>query len=351
MVPSLIEIPGRTIGYGQPCFVIAEAGVNHNGDVKLGKRLVEEAVIAGADAVKFQTWITEKLVTRDANLADYQRQNLSHEISQFEMLQKLELSQSEFREIKVHAEAHGLLFFSTPDEEGSADVLEELGVKLFKVGSGEITNLPYLRHVAQKGRPIILSTGMSSIGEVEAAVRTIEDTGNRQLCLLHCVSDYPAAPSDCNLRAMDTLAKAFRYPVGFSDHTLGIEVALAAVALGACVLEKHFTLDRKMEGPDHKASLEPSELSLMVHGIRAVERSLGDGIKRPTKAEQRTKAIVQKSIVAARDLEPGERISESDLSMRRADKGLPASCLPLIIGRIVNCSIKTDACIGWSMLA
>jgi N,N'-diacetyllegionaminate synthase len=350
MVPPLIEIPGRKIGSGQPCFVIAEAGVNHNGDVEVAKRLVEAAAEAGADAVKFQTWITEKLVTPEAGLAAYQRKNMGREMSQFEMLKALELSQADFREIRRHADAKGILFLSTPLDEDSADFLERLGVPLFKVGSGEVTNLPYLRHVGRKGRPVILSTGMSTLGEVEAAVRAIEETGNRQLSLLHCVSDYPADSKDCNLRAMDTLATAFGYPVGFSDHTLGIEVSLAAVARGACVLEKHFTLSKDMHGPDHQASLDPPELALMVRSIRLVERSLGDGMKRPTAAELATRRVVQRSIVTARDLEAGETISGADIALRRANGGLPPSCLPLVIGRVVNCRIRTDVCIEWSML-
>ena len=350
-MPTLIEIPGRKIGADSPCFVIAEAGVNHNGELDLAKRLVEEAAKAGADAVKFQTWITEKLLTPEAELAEYQRRNISREISQFEMLKQLELSQSAFREIKLHAERHSILFFSTPDEEDSADFLDQLGVAIFKIGSGEVTNLPYLRHVARKGRPIILSTGMSSLGEVEAAVRAIEETGNRQLCLLHCVSDYPADPADCNLRAMETLSAAFGYPVGFSDHTLGFDIAIAAVARGACVIEKHFTLSKDMEGPDHKASLDISELARMVRSIRIVERSLGDGKKKLLASELRTRELVQKRIVAARHLTQGETISECDVLLLRAGSGVDASSLPLVIGRVTRCSIPVHAGIEWVMLS
>jgi N-acetylneuraminate synthase/N,N'-diacetyllegionaminate synthase len=346
-----MEIPGRKIGYDHPCFIIAEAGVNHNGDVKLAKRLVDAAAAAGADAVKFQTWITEKLLTPEAELAEYQRRNISREISQFEMLKQLELSQYAFREIKRHAAEQGILFFSTPDEEDSADFLDHLGVALFKIGSGEVTNLPYLRHVAWKERPIILSTGMSTLGEVEAAVRAIEETGNRQLCLLHCVSEYPADPADCNLRAMDTLSAAFGYPVGFSDHTVGIDIAIAAVARGACVIEKHFTLSKDMEGPDHKASLDTSELARMVRSIRIVESSLGDGKKRPSAPELRTRALVQKRIVTARHLSQGEIISESDVLLRRAGSGVEASSLSSVIGRITRCSIPAHSGIEWAMLS
>jgi N-acetylneuraminate synthase len=350
-MPSLpIEFDGRALGPGQPCLVIAEAGVNHNGDLGLALRLVDAAADAGADAVKFQTWLTEKLVQRGAALADYQRENLGRDTDQFEMLRRLELSHDAFRALQARAQARGILFLSTPDEEDSADFLERLGVPLFKVGSGEVTNLPYLRHVARKGRPVVLSTGMSGLGEVEAAVRAVEAEGNRRLCLLHCVSEYPAAPADCNLRAMDTLVQAFGYPVGFSDHTLGIEVALAAVARGACAIEKHLTLDKTMEGPDHRASLEPAELAALVRGVRAVQAALGDGVKRPTAAELETRRVVQKSVLAARALRPGDRLGESDLALRRCSGGLPASTLPLLVGREVACPVPEGAPIDWRML-
>jgi N,N'-diacetyllegionaminate synthase len=350
MKPAMIEIPGRKIGPDYACFVIAEAGVNHNGEVELAKQLIDAAAGAGADAVKFQTWITEKLVTRDAALAEYQRNNLGRAMSQFEMLKKLELTQEAFAQLKHHAEARGILFFSTPDEEDSADFLERLGVALFKIGSGEVTNLPYLSHVARKGKPIILSTGMSTLGEVEAAVRVIEATGNRQLCLLHCDSDYPADPADCNLRAMDTLSTAFGYPVGFSDHTLGIEVALAAVGRGASVLEKHFTLNTDLDGPDHKASLNPAELARMIGAIRIVEKSLGDGAKRPAKRELETKKLVQKRIIAGRLIDAGQIISEEDITLRRASKGVTASCLLYVLGRVARHPIQAHSEIEWDML-
>ena len=250
-----IKIPGRRIGSGQPVFIIAEAGVNHNGDYRLACKLIDAALDSGADAVKFQTWVTEKLVLKDAALAKYQRENLRKKKSQYQLLKELELTYPTFRRLKAYAKRRGILFLSTPDEEESADFLEEIGVPLFKIGSGEVTNLPYLKYIGRKGRPIILSTGMSTLGEVKAAVRAIEKTRNRNLVLLHCVSNYPTQPSDCNLAAMATLRAEFGYPVGFSDHTQGQSVAIAAVAMGACVLEKHLTLDNRMKGPDHRASL------------------------------------------------------------------------------------------------
>jgi N-acetylneuraminate synthase len=350
MAVPLIEFAGRAVGAGRPCFVIAEAGVNHNGALDLALRLVDAAAACGADAVKFQTWVTEKLVGPGAALAEYQLQNVGADADQFEMLRRLELPHDAFRRLQERARARGVLFLSTPDEEDSADFLESLDVPLFKIGSGEVTNLPYLRHVARKGRPIILSTGMSTLGEVEAAVRAVEAEGNQQLCLLHCVSQYPAEPSDCNLRAVETLARAFGYPVGFSDHTMGQEVALAAVALGACVIEKHLTLDRTLPGPDHSSSLAPDEFASLVRGVRQVERALGDGIKRPTAAELETRRVVQKSIVAGRPLRAGERIGPADVTLRRTSGGLPPSCLPLVVGRVAACAIEAYASIDWQML-
>jgi N,N'-diacetyllegionaminate synthase len=333
LMTTSIRVADRLIGPGHPCFVVAEAGVNHNRDVELGKRLVDAALDVGADAVKFQTWVTEKLVARDAPTAPYQARTLGGEPSQFEMLKALELGYDAFRELKEYAEGRGILFFSTPDEEDSADFLDQLGVPLFKLSSAEIPSIPFLRHVARKDRPIILSTGMATLGEVEAAVRAIEEEGNRELILLQCVSAYPSDPADSNLRAMDTLASAFGYPVGFSDHTLGTEVAVAAVARGACLLEKHLTLDRGLPGPDHEASLDPEAFAAMVRAVRTVERALGDGVKRPVAAEAETAPVLRKSLVTARPLLAGEPIGSEDVSLRRTSNGLPPSALPQFLGR------------------
>lgn len=330
---DLIQISGRRIGHGQPCFIIAEAGVNHNGNWRRACDLVDAAQAAGADAVKFQTWVTERLVLPEAILANYQKRNVAGAGSQFELLKALELSGQDFRRISAYAKKRGLLFLSTPDEESSADFLEKLGVPLFKIGSGEVTNLPYLRYLARKGRPLILSTGMSTLGEVEAALEAIEQEGNPPLALLHCVSNYPAAPSACNLAAMGTLRSAFGRPVGWSDHTLGHDVAIAAVALGACLLEKHLTLDTGLEGPDHRASLDPAQFAAMVRAVRDVESALGDGRKRPTPSELETKRVVQKSLVTARAIRKGETLEPSALALRRTSGGLPPSALPLVVGR------------------
>jgi len=349
-VTTTISIGERVIGPGKPVFIIAEAGVNHNGSLEMAKQLVDAAREVGADAVKFQTWVTEKLVAPDAKMAEYQRHNISQDESQFEMLKDLELSYDQFREIKAYADRQGIPFFSTPDEEDSADFLEELGVALFKIGSGEVTNLPFLRHVALKGRPIILSTGMSTLGEVESAVRTIEEAGNQQLVLLHCVSDYPAEPGECNLKAMDTLRTAFQYPVGFSDHTIRIEIPIAAVARGACVIEKHFTLHKHLPGPDHAMSLEPEEFSRMTQAIRSVEAAWGTGRKWPTPNEMETKRVVQKAIVAAHDIAVGKTLELSDLALRRTSGGLPPHYIKLLLGREVRDTIVANHIISLGML-
>jgi N,N'-diacetyllegionaminate synthase len=345
-----IEIGGRKVGAEQPCLVIAEAGVNHNGEVALAHQLVDAAVQAGADAVKFQTFQADRLVTRAAPKAGYQRQATDLAESQLAMLRRLELSPEAHRELLAHCRERGILFLSTPYEEASADFLEALGVPAFKLPSGEITNLPFLAHVARKGRPLIVSTGMSSLGEVEAAVRGIRTAGNTAFALLHCVSDYPANPAEANLRAMHTLAAAFGVPVGFSDHTPGNEVALAAVALGACVIEKHFTLDRSLPGPDHQASLEPGELGSLVRGIRTVEAALGHGAKEATAGERDTAAAARKSLVAACDIAAGTVLTEAHIATMRPGTGLPPAFRPYLLGRTTRVSIPAGAVFEWGML-
>ncbi|HEY6331991.1 MAG TPA: N-acetylneuraminate synthase [Blastocatellia bacterium] len=345
-----IDIGGRRIGPGNPCFIIAEAGVNHNGQLETARLLVDASLTAGVDAVKFQTWVTEKLVAPSARMAKYQEENVGADLGQYEMLKALELSYDEFTELSSYASARNALFFSTPDEEDSADFLEQLGVPLFKIGSAEVTNLPFLRHVARKGKPVILSTGMSNLAEVADAVRAIEETGNMQLVLLHCVSNYPASPADYNLRAMNTMAEAFGYPVGLSDHTLGPQIALAAVALGACVIEKHFTLDKAMAGPDHPASSNVEELAALVRWIRDVEAAMGDGVKAPAPSELDTREVVRKSMVAARTLRAGESISEVDLAFRRTSGGLDLSHISKVVGRRLICDLKENDLITLEMV-
>ena len=332
MVTS-IQIGARVIGPDRPCFVIAEAGVNHDGGLEKAVRLVEVAVEAGADAVKFQTFKAERLVTASAAKADYQVRATGSSEPQAQMLRRLELADDDHRELMRQCDRHGILFLSTPFDDGSVDLLADLGVEAFKIASGDVTNFPLLIHIASKGKPVILSTGMSSLGEVEAAVRTLEQAGTRELALLHCVSNYPAEPGDANLRAMETMARAFRVPVGYSDHTLGIEVTLAAVALGACVVEKHFTLDRTLPGPDHHMSLEPDELATLVHGIRTVEAALGDGRKVAAASEARTAAVARRSLVARCDIPKGTVLTEDQVVIQRPASGLPPSMLSQLCSR------------------
>ena len=345
-----VEIAGHRIGPGQPCFIIAEAGVNHNGNFDLAQQMVEVAARCGADAVKFQTFKAERLVAPNAPKAGYQLRATLTDESQFEMLRRLELSAAAHRELMHHCQKQGLLFMSTPFDEESADLLQDLGVALFKIPSGEITNLPFLAHVGCKGRPMIVSTGMSSLEEVAAAVRTIEEAGNRDLILLHCVSDYPANPADANLRAMSTMSETFHVPVGYSDHTPGIEVALAAVAMGACVIEKHFTLERNLPGPDHRASLEPGELAALVRGIRIVEAALGHGRKEPAASEASAAAVARRSIVAAHDIPAGARLTGDMLTIKRPGTGLAPAMRSHLVGRIAAQDIPTNTILTWEMI-
>ncbi len=345
-----VNIGSLSIGPDYPCFIIAEAGVNHNGDLELARRLVDAAAEAGADAVKFQTFRADRLVSPTAPKAAYQRQTTDASESQLDMLRRLELSPAAHRELNDYCRQRGLIFLSTPFDEESADLLDELDVPAFKIGSGEVTNHPFLEYVARKGRPVILSTGMSYLSEVDEAVRVLRSAGCEQLILLHCVSNYPAAPADANLKAMQTLATAFDVPVGYSDHTPGIEVALAAVALGACVIEKHFTLDRNLPGPDHRASLEPHELRALIAGVRTVERALGDGTKRPVPAEADTRAVARRSLAARADIPAGVIVEAGILTALRPAGGIPPSLVRHVIGRRTRRPLNAGQFIDWSDL-
>lgn len=353
MDSMVTEFPifGRIIGANQPCFIIAEAGVNHNGNMDLAHQLIDVAIQSGADAIKFQTFRAERLVTADAPKAAYQLETTSAGESQFEMLRRLELNADAHAALIAHCRDKHLVFLSTPFDEASADLLEALDVPAFKIPSGEITNLPFLSHVAHKNRPLIVSTGMAFLGEVETAVQTIEATDNHTLALLHCVSNYPANPADTNLRAMQTMAHAFNVPVGYSDHTSGIEVSLAAVALGACIVEKHFTLDRSLPGPDHRASAEPTELGALVRGIRMVEAALGDGRKQPAASEANTAAAARKSLVAACDIPAGTVLTEMMIAFRRPGTGLPPAMCEFLIGRSTRTTISTGTLLTLELLA
>jgi N,N'-diacetyllegionaminate synthase len=340
----------RVIGAGAPTFVIAEAGVNHNGDAALAHRLVGEAATAGADAVKFQTFRAADLVTRAAPKAAYQRETTGGDGGQREMLARLELPAEAFAALRDESARRGLVFFSSPFDEASVDLLAALGVALFKIPSGEITNLGYLRHVAAKRRPIILSTGMSTLEEIAAAVDAIRRAGDPPLALLQCVSAYPAPAEETNLRAMDTLRDRFGCPVGLSDHTTGIEVSIAAVARGAAIIEKHFTVDKTLPGPDHRASLDAAELAALVRSIRRVEAALGDGDKRPMPSEADTRRVARKSLVAARPIERGEKITREMIAVKRPGTGISPADLERAIGRTTARPLATDEVIDWAAL-
>ena len=345
------EIDERRIGVSAPVFIVAEAGVNHNGNPALARRLVDAAAECGADAVKFQTFTVDALLTREAPKAGYQVETTGAGESQREMLARLELGADRLAELRDRAGKHGLVFFSAPFDEASADALEALDVALYKVPSGEITNLPLLRHIAAKGRPIILSTGMATLEEVEQAVAAIRAAGDPPLALLHCLSAYPAPVEEVNLRAMDSLASRFGYPVGFSDHTLGIEIAVAAAARGAAIIEKHLTLDKTLPGPDHRASLDVAEFSAMVRAIRSVESALGDGVKRPMPSEADTRRVARKSLVAARALKAGERVAAGDLASKRPGTGISPAELPRVLGLRLTRDVAADEVIPWEALA
>lgn len=336
---------------GRRCFTIAEAGVNHNGDLRRALRLVDAAAAAGADAVKFQTFAADRLAVASAPKAAYQKKRTPAGQSQLEMLRRLELSESDHRALIARCRKRGILFLSTPFDEQSADMLDRLGVAAFKLPSGELTNLPFLRHVARKGKPMIVSTGMAGLAEVRDAVGAVRRAGVPELVLLHCVSNYPAAPETINLRAMAAMAKAFGVPVGYSDHTLGLEISFAAAALGAAVIEKHFTLDRRLPGPDHACSLEPDELKAWVRGIRAVESSLGHGRKEPAPGEADTARAARKSLVAARAIPAGARLTADMVAAKRPGTGISPAQLGRVLGRRARRSIPADALLSWSRLS
>ena len=308
----------------QPTIIIAEAGVNHNGDMQIAKRLIDAAAAAGADLVKFQTFSASRQVTRSAKKADYQTLTTDSSESQHAMLQRLELTEAMHHELIEHCASRHIGFFSTGFDIECVDLLVRLGQEQFKIPSGEIINLPYLRHIGQLGKKVILSTGMATLGEIEVAIEVLEQAGTprSKLTVLHCTTEYPTPMPEVNLRAMQSLRAAFGVDVGYSDHTQGIEVGIAAVALGASVIEKHFTLDRTLPGPDHQASLEPAELSAMVAAIRNIEAALGDGVKRLTSSEARNKPIARKSLVASRAIKAGEIFTAENLTTKRPGTGI-----------------------------
>ncbi len=345
-----VDFAGRRVGAGNPCFIIAEAGVNHDGDLGRARRLADAAHAAGADAVKFQAFIPEELATADADKAGYQRETTGCG-GQLEMLRALALSPEDQKALKAHCERVGITYLCTPYENNSADLLHALDVQGFKLGSTDTANVPFLRHLAAMGRPLILSTGMCDLDEVRVGVEAFLDAGgDGRLVLMHCVSQYPSPLDQSNLRAIRTLEDAFRVPVGFSDHTKGVEAGPLAVAAGACCVEKHFTLDRSALGPDHKASVEPAELSDYVGRIRRAEEALGDGVKRVMPCEAENKKMVRKSLVAARRIEPGARIGPEDLACKRPATGLAPKAFDHVVGRRAARAIERDEAISESAL-
>lgn len=321
-------------------FIIAEAGVNHNGQISLAKEMVDVSLDAGADAIKFQSFVTEDLVTQDAPKAEYQKINDGAASSQFEMLKRLELSAEGQRELFAYCRQKGIIFLSSPFDEKSVDILNAMGLAVFKIPSSEVTNLPYLRKIGRLKKKVILSSGMATLKEIAGALNVLTQSGTakKNITILHCHSDYPTDFKDINLKAMNTIKVKFGVDVGFSDHSLGIEIPIAAAALGAKVIEKHFTLDKNMEGPDHKASLSPTEFKAMVQGIRHVELALGSGEKKPSSVELKNKLIMRKGIVAKKSICKGEMFKNDNLAVKRPEQGLS----PMLWDRVIGKKAKKD---------
>ena len=322
--------------------IIAEAGVNHNGDMKLAKQLIDVAAESKADAVKFQTFISEKCISVGADKANYQKQTVGETGSQLDMVKKLELSFDNFRELKEYCEKKNIIFLSTAFDIDSAKFLYEIGLETFKIPSGEITNYPLLKTIGEFHKKVIMSTGMSELFEIENAIRVLKQYGTEDISLLHCNTQYPTPVEDVNLRAMQQLENQFHLPIGYSDHTLGIEVPIAAVALGATIIEKHFTLDKNMEGPDHRASLEADELSKMVQSIRNIQMALGSGEKRVTDSEKENLSVVRKSIVASTYIREGDIFTERNITVKRPGNGICPMRWNEILGQKANKDYKMD---------
>ena len=325
-------------------FIIAEAGVNHNGSVAIAKKLIDAAIKTGADAIKFQSFIADKIVRRDAPKAEYQKRWTGQEESQYGMLKRLELSRDAHKTLIEYCKSKKIEFLSSPFDLDSIELLHKLGIRRFKIPSGEITNLPYLRRIGSLHAQVILSTGMAYIGEVEQALNALVSSGTEKddIIILHCNTEYPTRMEDVNLRAMVTMRDVFKVKVGYSDHTTGIEIPIAAVALGASVIEKHFTLDKKMEGPDHKASLDPVEFQSMVKAIRNIEKALGSGAKEPSRSEMKNREIVRKSIVALRNIRKGEKFTEENIGTKRPGNGTSPMEWDKVIGKKAKRSFKQD---------
>jgi N,N'-diacetyllegionaminate synthase len=347
---KFVQIQRRRVGFDAPCFIIAEAGVNHNGQLQRALKLIDEAKSAGADCVKFQTFKAVDLVTTQAPKARYQLLQTNPRESQLKMLQKLELSYEDHFKLKAHCRKRGLLFLSTPYGFKDVDFLDQLGVPAFKVASGQLVEPVFLQYVARKGKPVLLSTGMGTMKDVEEAVHAFEATGNRQLLLLQCTTNYPSRLEDAHLRVIPEFARRFRIPVGYSDHTTGPHAALAAIALGACVIEKHFTLDKSLPGPDHAASMNPRELTELVRTIREVENALGGNQKQPNPTELLNAKAMRRSLATAQFIPKGATLQASMLTLKRPATGIPPREWSSVLGRKVRQNIPADQLLTYSML-
>jgi N,N'-diacetyllegionaminate synthase len=341
-----MKINNRKIGQNNPCFIIAEAGVNHNGKISCAKKLVDIAVTAGADAVKFQTYKSEGVVIDNIGICRYQKENIGKEIKQIDMIKEFELSYDDFCLLKKYCDEKNIIFLSTPHSFDAIDFLEDK-MPMYKFGSGDITNIPALTYAAKKQKPIILGTGMSTLQEINQAIDAIKNTGNHEIIILHCTTNYPCPFDEVNLNVLKTLSKELKCLIGYSDHTMGLTVPIMAVTLGACVLEKHFTINRTLPGPDHKASLEPDELTKMIKYIREVEIAMGSYEKIPTKSEIKIKDIIRKSIVSATTITKGTIIKKEHLTIKRPGTGIQPFEMEKLIGKQTKKTIKNNTIITW----
>src|SRR3989344_2351397 len=346
----IVKIGNKFIGENQPVFIIAEAGVNHNGSLAMAKKLVDAAKAAGADAIKFQTFKSEDLVTQGAGMAKYQEKNTGKKESQLSMLKKLELKNQDFIALKKYCDKKNIMFLSTAHKKDAVDFLNPL-MPAFKIASGDLTNVPFLQAVAKNKKPMIVSTGMADMKEIQEAVATIIKAGNQKIIVLHCTTNYPCPLKEVNLKAMITMKKKFGLPVGYSDHTEGIWVSVMAAAMGATALEKHFTLDKSLPGPDHKASLEPKGLQEMVDKVREVEKILGSGIKKPTASEKNIALVARKSIVAKKDILKGQKVTGNMLTVKRPGSGIEPKYLNKIIGKYAKEDIKKESLVKWNQVS
>ena len=345
-----VKIGNQSVGDGEPCFIIAEAGVNHNGDIDLAMKLVDEAKKAGADAVKFQTFKAERVTTATTGITEYQRENIGKDNSQLKMLKELELDYSAFVDLKRYCEKKNIIFMSTPHSFDAIDFLDSL-IPAYKMGSGDLTNIPALEEVAIKMKPVILSTGMADMDEIGDAINAIRAKGNEQIIVLQCITNYPSSLHEQNLKTIPIMRQKFEVLTGFSDHTVGSTAALVAVAIGACLIEKHFTLSRDLPGPDHKASTEPNELKEYVELIRGAESSLGNGEKRPTQNEKKIAAVARKSLVAATDIPVGTVITREMIDIKRPQTGLKPREMKNVIGKKAKINIKKDTVLTYDLIS